>query len=288
MQVYLRNRPAISELSRIYPAGYMSNDFNAYLGNFIAHLRNLFQHTKLAVLRAHLQPGDLIVEVGPGAGDYLDLVRRVGDSTWEVLGVEFSETAAKAMRRRGLPVVQQRIEEVEHFHRPVGAFVMNQLIEHVENPRLVLRKCSHALRPNGIVVLETPNLLGWETKVLPLRYWGGWHAPRHWSVFDFDTLSKLSKEEELEVVKYSSILSPYNLLQTTQAMLRERWGMRRLAKYFDVNHLLPLFCVSVIDQLVIMLGGTTSNMQVVLRKPQAEGQIESCAFHRAVTSSRIG
>jgi SAM-dependent methyltransferase len=266
-QVYLRNRPAISELSRIYPENYMSNNFEAYLGNFIAHLRDLFQRTKIASLRKHLQAGDLIVEIGPGGGDYLDLVRRVGDSTWEVLGVEFSETAAEAIRRRGLPVVQQRIEDVERFERPVGAFVMNQLIEHVENPRLVLRKCSHALRTGGIIVLETPNLQGWEAKVLPLRYWGGWHAPRHWSVFDFGTLSKLSKEEGLEVAEYNSILSPYNILQTLQAILRERWGMRWLARYSDVNHLMPLIGASAIDVIIIMLGGTTSNMQVILRNP---------------------
>jgi SAM-dependent methyltransferase len=266
-QLYLRNRPLVSELATIYPANYLSNDYEAHLGGLIMRLRNFFQRGKIKVLRRNLAKGDLIVEIGPGAGDYLDLIRRFGDSTWEVMGVEFADLAVAALKQRGIRVIQARIEDLEWTERPAGAFVMIQLIEHVESARTLLRKCFKALRVGGVVVLETPNAKGWDAKCLPTRYWAGWHAPRHWAVFDPELIGRLATQEGFEVVEVQSTMAPYVTLQGLQYMMRDRWGLTRLARFSDVTHLLPLLGASLLDQCIMMFGGNTSNMQVVLRKP---------------------
>lgn len=266
--VYLLNRPLLSQLPVIYPDSYLANDYEGNLGGFISRLRDWFQKTKLKVLRRHLERGDLIAEIGPGAGAYLDLVRRHGDPTWEVLGVEFSAVAVAALEKRGLRAIQSRIEDVEWTERPVGAFVMNQLIEHVADPRLVLRKCFEALRPGGVMIIETPTLEAWDARLVPARYWAGWHAPRHWSIFDAETLSRTAKEEGFEVAEINYILSPFILLHNMQYLIRERLGMQRLGRIFDVTHIVPLLLASGIDQLALLFGRKSSNMQMVLRKPR--------------------
>jgi SAM-dependent methyltransferase len=266
-QLYLHNRPTLAELDTIYPAQYISNDYEAHLGAFITRLRDVFQRTKIRVLRKHLKQGDLLAEIGCGAGDYLDMIRRLGDPTWEVIGIEFSEVAVTAMHRRGLRAIQARIEDIEWSERLAGGFIMNQLIEHVDDPRLVLRKCFQSLRAGGILVLETPNANGWDRRMFPGRYWAGWHAPRHWAVFDPDSLTRMARQEGYEVAQLKSILSPYVILHSLQYLIRERWKLPGVAKFSDVTHVVPLLTASLLDQIVLMFGGTTSNMQVVLRKP---------------------
>jgi hypothetical protein len=46
----------------------------------------------------------------------------------------------------------------------------------------------------------------------------------------------------------------------------ERFGWTRLARFFDVTHILPLLGASLVDQLVMTFGGTTSNTQIGFRK----------------------
>jgi SAM-dependent methyltransferase len=63
---------------------------------------------------------------------------------------------------------------------PVGdgscvAVVMGELIEHVYNPRALLRECRRVLHPSGVLVVTTPNLANLQDR---LRFLAG-RAPRH-------------------------------------------------------------------------------------------------------------
>lgn len=271
-QVYLRNRPVLAHLNTIYPSEYLANDYEGHLGRTIAKLRDAFQRSKISVLTRHLNAGDIVAEIGPGAGAYLDLIRRFGNPSWEVVGVEFAETAVAELRKRGLRVIQSRIEDVEWTGSPAGAFVMNQLIEHVESPRHVLRKCFTALRPGGVMVMETPDLSGWDRKVFEQRYWAGWHAPRHWTLFDVHSITRLGREMGFEVAEVESVLSPFVILHSVQYTLSEKIGWKRLGRFFDVDRLLPLFAASGLDFLLKTLGAHTSNMRIVLKKPSEGGE----------------
>jgi hypothetical protein len=86
-------------------------------------------------------------------------------------------------------------------------------------------------------------------------------------LFDDESLIRIACEEGFDIVEVNSILSPFIILHSIQYLLPERFGWERLARFFDVTHILPLFAASLLDQLVKTLGGRTSNMQIVLRKP---------------------
>jgi SAM-dependent methyltransferase len=57
----------------------------------------------------------------------------------------------------------------------LAAVLMGELIEHVYDPRSLLRECHRVLRPAGILVLTTPNLANVQDRWRFLRG----HAPRH-------------------------------------------------------------------------------------------------------------
>ena len=56
--------------------------------------------------------------------------------------------------------------------------------------------------------IETPEIEGWDYHLFRKRYWGGYHIPRHFYLFNRATLTRLLREEGFEIVSVRSIPSP--------------------------------------------------------------------------------
>jgi SAM-dependent methyltransferase len=263
----LHNRPRLSELGVIYPDSYLPYDYESHLGGFINALRDRVQRVKIRPLERYLRAGDAIMDVGCGDGHFLDLVRRFGDPSWTLYGVDFSELAAERLRARGLNALQQRFEELDWADGTVGAIVMNQLIEHVEDPTASIAKAYDVLKPGGVLIMETPTLDGWDARLFRARYWGGWHAPRHWNLFTAQSLGRCVEEAGFHVAEVNYLLSPYSWLHSIQYFLTERLGWRRLARLFDVDRLVMLCASGVVDLAQIALSGKTASMRLIAQKP---------------------
>ncbi|MDA8716504.1 class I SAM-dependent methyltransferase [Alphaproteobacteria bacterium] len=265
--IYLRNRPKVSELSTIYPNNYLTYDYEKLLGGLIFKLRNKVQSVKVKPLLRHLDDDDYIVDVGCGAGDFLSLVKEFGKKNWRLLGVDFSEAAIKKLESRGIEGLVGRIEDQKNDQlMGVGCFVMLQLIEHVENPKDLMQHCVRMLRPGGIILIETPNPYAWDPKLFKKRYWGCWHAPRHWNILSPDLIKNLAKDCGLEVVEHNYTLNPFGWLHSVQYLLREKFNLIMLGKWFDVDKIVPLCAASLIDVIQKTVSGKTSNQQIILRK----------------------
>ena len=52
------------------------------------------------------------------------------------------------------------------------------------DPVLTLARIRDWLAPGGLLALETPNLDSWDARLFCARWWGGYHFPRHWVLFD--------------------------------------------------------------------------------------------------------
>lgn len=266
--IYLKNRPLLSELSTIYPKNYLTYDYENSLGPLVFRLRNAVQAKKIAPMARFARSGDTIVDIGCGAGDLLTLMRQHGDPSWRLVGVDFSSDAVVRARERGIEVIEGRIEALpEDSLQNVGVFVMNQLIEHVENPGEVLESCRHMLRPGGVLIMETPNYVAWDAQMFRRRYWGCWHAPRHWNIFCADSLGKLAQKSGLEVVSMDYTLNPFGWLHSIQYWMRERLGWERLGRKVDVDSFLALCAASGVDVVQKLASGRTSNLRLVCRKP---------------------
>ncbi|MBP5855624.1 class I SAM-dependent methyltransferase [Marivibrio halodurans] len=269
--LYLKNRPALSELSTIYPKNYLTYDYEKSLGNLIFRLRNAVQARKIDPIAHYARPNDTIVDIGCGAGDLLRLMRRYGAPGWRLVGVDFSAEAVKRARADDIEVIEGRIEALpENTLNDVGVFVMNQLIEHVEDPGEVLRSCASMLRPGGVLIMETPNHAAWDPRLFRSRYWGCWHAPRHWNIFDAESLGSLAERNGFEVVAEDYTLNPFGWLHSIQYWMRERVGWWRLGRKFDVDNVFALAAASALDVLQKLFSGKTSNLRLICRRPEME------------------
>jgi len=103
-----------------------------------------------------LAPNRRLLDVGSGAGIFLDAARNHG---FEPLGVEPSGRAVTICRRRypGLRVTRCLLSEADDLPRGVGCITLWDVIEHVPDPEALLSACALHLGEGGLVLLETPD-----------------------------------------------------------------------------------------------------------------------------------
>jgi 2-polyprenyl-3-methyl-5-hydroxy-6-metoxy-1,4-benzoquinol methylase len=265
--VYLRDRPSISTLSIIYPPHYVPYEFEEHLGPLLAKARNFVQARKIRPLAQYAPPQALVVDVGCGGGEFLRILKRVGPPGWRLVGVDFAEAAIANLKRSGIEGCKGRFESIEWNLPPPDVIVMNQVIEHLDDPAAVVKRAFDLLKPGGILMLETPSVDAWDARWFRKRYWGGWHTPRHWTIYTPQTLSLLLQRSGFEVVEVQHILSPNFWLQSIHHWLSEQNKfLQRLAPFFDVKHVLPLAGATAFDILQLLATGKTSNFRIIGRK----------------------
>src|SRR5207244_5463137 len=115
---------------------------------------------------------------------------------------------------------------------PAASFdlvIMNQLIEHVRDPIAVLHRVARALRPGGHLFVETPNLDSLDARLFRRRYWGGYHLPRHFHLFDSKSLPRLVRQAGLTPIGLKPLVCPQFWIISLQNWLSDR-GRRALGR----------------------------------------------------------
>lgn len=113
-----------------------------------------FFRQQLVWLESQVSPGKLL-DVGCAAGFLIEEANRRG---WQSSGVEVSPFAAHHARQvLGLEVFQGQLRDAGFASNSFRAVVMNDVIEHFEDPLLEAQEVARILEPGGIWLLHTPN-----------------------------------------------------------------------------------------------------------------------------------
>lgn len=106
------------------------------------------------VLRGLLPKGGRLVEVGAYAGQLLAAFRDLG---WRTLGIEPDGRAVRYARETyQLEMVEGTLTAAELAPASVDAMLLIHVIEHVEDPAVLVGEIATALRCGGVFVVETP------------------------------------------------------------------------------------------------------------------------------------
>jgi SAM-dependent methyltransferase len=93
-----------------------------------------------------------VLEIGCGDGAVIaELARREFATSY--LGVDISPSGIEAAKHRGIPHAEFAVRDVADVSGTFGLAVLSHVIEHVENPRTLLR---HAARVAPLVFVEVP------------------------------------------------------------------------------------------------------------------------------------
>ncbi len=204
-------RPDAETLARLYAPG----EYRADEGKrFIAPIEYLFElHKKWLIWRigASMRVGRLL-DVGCGSGYLASLFAGAG---WDVTGVERDEnTAVHARETYQIPVVTDIADADGHF----DLIMINHVLEHLDDPLLLLKKCKGRLAAGGKLVVAVPNF-GSLQSIVAGDGWFHLDLPIHLYHFSERGLVTLLSKAGFTVVKRSHADWIQNIYGWLQSLL---------------------------------------------------------------------
>lgn len=153
-------------------------------------------HRILAMLERLGLKGSLL-DIGAATGILLSAARERG---WQVSGVEPSIWAVKeAKERYNLHIKPGTLQENHFTPHSFDAIVILDVIEHLTDPRSLLRDVVRIMRPGATLVITTPDIASPVARMLGPKWW---HIRRaHQFYFNDKTLLALLDEVGLSVIK---------------------------------------------------------------------------------------
>jgi 2-polyprenyl-3-methyl-5-hydroxy-6-metoxy-1,4-benzoquinol methylase len=147
--VFDNPRPTLEELISFYSR---PGKYDSWLDELGA--RDRLWERRLRKLRSTRRPGSLL-DVGTGIGQFLSLARA---SYSEVYGTEVSTTAvAIAKQKYGLDLFHGSVEEIARQGKVFDNITLFHVLEHVPDPRAMLKTCYSLLSDGGCLVIAVPN-----------------------------------------------------------------------------------------------------------------------------------
>lgn len=264
--VYINPRPALDELARIYPSNYHAFEFNEAQFGFVYKVRRRLEARRVLAWCRGLADDARIIDVGCGDGFHLGLLRDFGKPTWTLEGVDSSERAAQAAVASGLTVHQGELEELSLPQASYDLALLIQTVEHVADPPALLRSIRRLLKPGGALVIVTDNTGTLDFKIFKGRHWGGYHFPRHWNLFNADTMRALAAKVEMEVASLKTIVSPVNWVYSVRNTLVDLGAPQVLINRFSLKSTGSLAAFTIFDTLN-QLAGKGALLNAILRRP---------------------
>jgi len=217
--VFLHPRPAEQEMSRYYPDHVTPVRIGAdasfrektrqYLKRLVAEdwygyssgPRPVFTRLSSALRKAltlplrpllrqlpRLRLGGRVLDIGCGSGAYLDFLASLG---WTCHGIEPGPNSrAYATEVLGLTTHQGPLETCRFPDSFFDVVTMWHVIEHLSDPLGTLHEIRRILKPDGVVMLRTPNVKSWEARLFRGN-WYGLDPPRHFFLFAPATMRTL-------------------------------------------------------------------------------------------------
>jgi SAM-dependent methyltransferase len=267
--VFIQPRPTADAMATIYPSNYYAYNEGETESPIVKPFRDFVERTKVRRYADLVErPEAEILDIGCADGRLLEIIQRFGPPTWKLAGLELGEGAAQRAAERGFEVRTGDFEsmDLDDWTDRFDLALLHHVIEHTRAPRASISKAHSLLRRGGLLSVETPELAGWDYHLFQRRYWGAWHIPRHFYLFDRKTLSRLLEEEGFEIVSVKSILSPAFWIHSVANWLSDRgWG-RPLAKFVHTQNLAAVGVATSIELLRHILNRPSSNLQILARK----------------------
>lgn len=264
--VYLNPRPDVSEFEKIYPSTYHAFDFAEADYGIVYKIRSRLEAKRLLSWCADLPIDARILDVGCGDGFHLKLLQQYGKKSWRLEGVDLDKRAAETAEKYGLKVHLGTIENLSLPENSYDLAIMIQTIEHVEKPDEILAAVKRVLKKEGKLVIVTDNTDSIDFALFKKSYWGGYHFPRHWNLFNRKSLKRLAEKVGFEVADLTTQVSPVNWVYSIHNFLIAKRAPQFLVNRFTLKSTVSLSAFTSLD-IVLQKLGRGALLRAILLKP---------------------
>jgi SAM-dependent methyltransferase len=210
---YTHPRPEGNELEENYSPSYYGPQnvkFVPLIERWVAWMTQRRAHW----IDKKIAPHGRILEIGCGRGLLLKALSHLGH---ECHGTERSElAAARAQRIVGIRIYTQPLEQCPLRENSFDAVILWHVLEHLENPDAILRHLFRLMKPEGLLIIEVPNLSSLQSR-LAGKYWFHLDIERHLYHFSPKGMQKLLKSagfQGLAGSTFSLEQCPFGTLQS--------------------------------------------------------------------------
>lgn len=141
-----------------------------------------------------------ILDIGCGIGLFLYLAKR---RKWREFGVEISKFASK-FAKHNLNLNVYNTDNLNNFSDNFfDVIVINHVLEHIENPLVILRQIEKKIKINGILLIGIPNINGIFPRIQK-ENWPSLQPLHHIYQFTPKTLELLLKKASFKAIKFKT------------------------------------------------------------------------------------
>ncbi len=211
-----------------YESGYQSNK----RGNFTDKPKDIKTKRIFEILDDLEQEGNLL-DVGCSSGEFMHYAELQGFSAY---GVELNRRTAEVAQEHGLNVFNGFLQDAKYENEFFDVIFLGDVIEHVTSPHDLLKECTRVLKRGGIIVISTPNLDCFWSKMTFQLYrlfkipWSSVTPPYHLFQFSVGNLYRLMRCYNYSAAESFFLRPPRLMYELGSLHLLKHWKQNKSVK----------------------------------------------------------
>lgn len=199
------------------------------LGRYLTGLISSAKIIDLAYMGSFKCENISVLDIGCGNGDYLRLLSKLNI---EAIGYEPDKNSRKTASKNSGCIVTSDLNQLT-----ISSFdliTLNNVVEHVYNLPLLLESCIKLLKPNGKLVIRTPNIESLGSHFFR-NDWRGLEPPRHIILYSLASLTEILKSQGFTPIKrYTHSKSAKYIYQQSSLIRKRRKNQRRTNRFIVI------------------------------------------------------
>lgn len=212
--IFLSPRPTKNYIGSFYPPEYFDHGGK----DDPKKVRLPYREFYALIEKMDLKPGR-VLDLGCGKGDLLIGLKNRG---WRCSGTEISKESAEYARDNwGIKnVLSENIENAKFKHGYFDLILMHHVLEHLYDPKTMLKKIKRWLKSEGILLLAVPNFNSLSVTIFKRKAFS-LDVPRHLFQFTPKSLKELLKLAGYKILalSYFSLVHNMVIFRETMALL---------------------------------------------------------------------
>jgi methionine biosynthesis protein MetW len=175
-----------------------------------------------------------LLDIGCGNGSFMETMNRLG---WSATGIDFDQNAVDYCVSRGLNAIKGDLKELNFPSASFDVVTLNHVLEHLYDSSGTMEECFRILKPDGEIVITTPNAQSWMFNKWFKASWYALQAPAHLHIFSINNLSALLKNKGFTISRATTTTRIEGWIYYTSRIIKKEGTFRPDKNYSKVYHI---------------------------------------------------